>query len=296
MEPSFRPSKQFIIRGGVALGLLAIILVVQTTWFKSLFNKKTAEESASTVTVGDIVDKDSNQNGIMDWEEQLWGLDPTKALTNGVSNKELISQKKKALGIEDNSNELLNETDVLARDLFTLTSALSQSGEVNDQALQGVAAKFGSVIDVKSLQNNYSLKNLPTVKTTETSLNQYYNTMGKILTKYDENSTSIDALISALESGDLSQLSSLKDTAVTYKNLAKEMSVIAVPIGVAEYHLAIINSIYGMSQSFSYIIQLEDNGVNGLAGIALYKGYSNRLGTALVDLSDYFARYGILVE
>lgn len=293
---SFRPSKQFLIRGGVALGLLAIILGVQTTWFKSLFNKKTTEEVASTVTVGDIVDRDSNQNGIMDWEEQLWGLDPTKALTNGVSNKELISQKKKALGIEEDSNESLNETDILARDLFTLTSALSQSGEANDQALQGVAAKFGSVIDVKSLQNNYSLTNLSTVKTTETSLNQYYRTMGNILARYDENSTSIDALIGALESGDLSQLSSLTDTAVTYKNLAKEMSGIAVPIGVEEYHLAIINSIYGMSQSFAYIIQLENNGVNGLAGVAMYKGFSMKLGTALVDLSDYFTRYGILVE
>jgi hypothetical protein len=293
---SFRPSKQFIIRGGIAIGLLTVILTVQTTWFKSLFNKKAAEIPVSTKTVGDIVDKDSNQNGIMDWEEQLWGLDPTKALTNGVSNKELIAQKKKALGIEEESTESLNETDILARDLFALTSALSQSGEVNTQALQGIAAKFGSVVDVKSIQNNYSLKNILAIKTTEASLLQYHATMKKILAKYDENSTSIDTLIQALETGDYSDLSSLKETAITYKNLAKEMASVQVPIGIEEYHLAIINSIYGMSQSFSYIIQLEDNGVNGLAGIAMYKGYSTRLGTALVDLSDYFARYGILVE
>lgn len=297
MEQTFRPSKQFIIRGSVAIGLLAIILTVQTNWFRNIFTKEditTAPEN--TATVGDVVNKDSNQNGIMDWEEQLWGLDPTKALTNGVSNKELIEQKKKALGIDDTVDGNLNETDILARDLFTLTSALSQSDQVNDQALQGIAAKFGSVVDVKTISNHYSLSDLKTMKTSEASLKQYYGAMAKTMSRFTDDAADMEVVIASLETGDFSKISSLTQTATSYKNLAESIRGVTVPVGVQEYHLAIINSVYGIAQSFSYITQVEENGVNGLAGIAIYKGFSQRLTSTLLDLHDYFIRYGILVE
>ncbi len=39
MTQAFRPSKQFLIRGGMATLIVAIILIVQTDWFRALFNK-----------------------------------------------------------------------------------------------------------------------------------------------------------------------------------------------------------------------------------------------------------------
>src|SRR5690348_17285703 len=105
MKEEFRPSKQFLIRGGIATGIVALILIVQTDWFRALFNKPPLPPTTSDKTVGEFIAKDSNGNGIADWEEKLWGLDPTALYTNGVPNKQIIEEKKHALGVSDKNAE-----------------------------------------------------------------------------------------------------------------------------------------------------------------------------------------------
>lgn len=288
-----RPSKQFIIRGSIAIAIIVILLVVQSAWFKNLFHKKAAQ-SPKAVTVGDVIDSDSNGNGIPDWEEKLWGLDPTVLYTNGVSNKEIIEEKKKALGVSDTTDQNLSDNDRLARELFTLTSALGQSDQVDDQTLQAIAAKLGSSIDIKQVSNHYSLKDVQTVSTTSLSLKTYSTTMTKLLSNYDTNTADIDVIINALQTGDTSRLSELSDTATAYTQIAKKMMGIKVPVGVADYHLAIANGFAGIAQSFTYLQQMNDSDVTSLVGVAIYKTYNEKIANALASMRAYFTRYGIL--
>jgi len=297
-NPKFTlPSRAFLKRGGIATGIIALILIVQTPWFQSLFSKKDKKGVAinQNSTIGEVVSKDSNGNGIPDWQERLWGLDPTVATTNGVSNKTIIEQKRKSLQGQSLGEENLNETDIIAQQLYGVTSALGQSG-INDTSLSSIGADLGKSIDLKQPVNKYSAQDLSTTKTTASSLRSYYNTVSSIVSKYDDDTEEISLIISALETEDFSRLSELTQKSIDYKNLSKQLKAIKVPIGVSAYHLNIINGLYGIAESFDYISKLEDNGISALAGISSYKNYSLLIDQTLINMSEYFIDYGIIRE
>lgn len=292
------PSKKFLVRGGIATLVLILILIVQTAWFRALFHKKPLPPvtKGGTMTVGGLVTKDTNGNGIADWEEKLWGLDPTVLYTNGVANKQLIEDKKKALGIADSDTGIENETDLLAKQLFTISTAVGQSDETSSDALKAIGQQLGNDVDLKQITNHYTIANVTTVKTSTASLNAYYNAMSKITNNYKAGSADIDVVISALETGDTSRLPELKDTGASYMALARLLQKVPTPVAIAEQHLALMNGFYGMGQSFSYLLQMDDNGIYGIVGISVYKEYALRADQALSELSDYFVEYGILKQ
>lgn len=295
MSESFRPSKQFIIRGSVAIAIVAIILIVQTDWFRAIFHKKPIEPAVAPQTVGDIVGTDTNKNGIPDWEEKLWGLDPTVLYTNGVPNKQIIDQKKQALGLKTDSNTTDgNETDDLAQQLLTITTALGQSGQVTDADIQTIATKLADSVEFQNESMHYSLKDLQTVQTTTASLQAYYKAVAAVAAKYDTGAADIDVVITALENNDTSGLSALKDTKDWYQQYARALVATKVPVGIENYHLDMTNDVYGISVAIGYLSELPENGANALTGVALYKIYDQKLTAALTNIKNYLTRYGIL--
>lgn len=286
------PSKQFLIRGGIATGVVALILIVQTNWFQGLLGKKGALPDAK-LTIGDIVVQDSNGNGIPDWEESLWGLDPTELYTGDMSNREIIDNKKKALGLTVKDGPL-TENDRLARELFSISTALGNTDSPSITTGGEVATTLGNATPAPVVPNKYRLSNLRTVQTSASSLSSYQKSITSILNKYPSDTVDIDIAIQAVESGDMSRLPELTNAAATYRQLAKELATVPVPIGVIQYHLDIINGYAGVAESFVLMSTLDEDGVRGLAGIAVYKDYALGLTAAQYDLRAYLIEYGIL--
>lgn len=291
---SFRPSKQFLIRGAIATGIVAVILLVQTDWFRALFNKPPLPDVVPSETVGELLTKDSNGNGVADWEEKLWGLDPTVLYTNGVPNKTLIEQKKLALGVNGEGSALPeNETDALARELITIATALGQEGQ-SDATLAAVGAKLADSVEITVANNHYSLKDVRTTTTTTESLRAYYYSFQSITAQYNTGAPEINLLIQALESGDFSRIGELAATKTLYERYAKALIAMTVPIGVEKEHLEIVNSIHAMGLSLGYLAAVGDNATTALAGIAFYRLNDQRLAAAGERVIEYLVRYGIL--
>jgi hypothetical protein len=288
-----KPSKTFIIRASVISGFLLLVLLSQTNWAKRLFNKDKNNTDAATTTVGEVVGKDSNGNGIPDWEERLWGLDPTVLYTEGVSNKEIIEQKKRSLGLTG-TDSTVNETDKLARELFSLTTALGQSGNADAETLKKIGEKLGESTDTKQITNHYSYKDIHPTSTTRKSLTEYHSNVMKIVASFDQSSADMNTVINSLEAGDFSAIGQLDTTQTQYRQVAGQLAALRVPLGVAGYHLSIINGLYGMSDAFGYLKQIDDNAVQGITGITIYKTFALQYQTAVNDLSDYLTQYGIL--
>jgi hypothetical protein len=297
MAESSRPSKQFIIRGSIAIGIVGLILLSQTGWFLNLFHKKEKfVPKPSSVVLNNLLTQDCNHNGIPDWEERLWGLDPCVLYTDGKSNAEIIKEKKEALGVtDDTTGSPENQTDAIAQELFSITTALSQNQDVSDADLQNVADQLGASVNVSSVSNKYSLKDIHTVATSPASLVKYYESLTGIIKKYsDSNDQDITIIINAAETGDYSQLPQLTQTGRDYTSIAQQISALSVPYGVTGYDLDIINSFSGMATSFTFLQQMQNNGTQALVGVALYKIYSTRGDTAFYNLQDYLTKYGII--
>ena len=82
----YLPSKKF-----TAVILFIVVIIVLFFTVKSIvkfFHNRALSKGQPipvSVTVETIVQKDGNDNGIADWEEYLWGLNPNR---NGEKNKE----------------------------------------------------------------------------------------------------------------------------------------------------------------------------------------------------------------
>lgn len=289
-----KPSKKFLIRGGIATGILAILLIIQTPWFSGLFSNKNSKGIAvSDATVGEIVGKDSNGNGIADWEERLWGLDPTATTTNGISNKSIIEAKRKNLqGSEDPGS--LNETDRLARELFGFTSALGGEDSINNESLSALAIKLGQQGVKTDTLPTYTIKDLKTVQTNRKNLSDYEKNLSSVLSSYNKNIPEIDVFIRSIETGDYSQLETLDKSITFYKDLSKKLVKLGTPIGVAQYHLDITNSVAGIGKSFEKMKLLEDNGVMAIVGLSEYRYHDKKLTDALEKLTTYLRQYAII--
>ncbi|MCC7436720.1 hypothetical protein IT402_02515 [Candidatus Nomurabacteria bacterium] len=289
-----KPSKRFLIRGGIATGILALLLIVQTNWFSSLFSKKNINGIAvSDATVGEIVGRDSNGNGIADWEERLWGLDPTVTTTNGVSNKSIIEAKRRTLQNTEEAGPL-NETDRLAREIFGFTSALGTENSISSESLSALAVKLGQQGVKADTLPTYTLSDIKTIQTNRKNLTDYEKNLSSVLSSYDKTLPEIDVFIRSVEAGDYNQLETLDKSIVFYKNLSKKLIKINAPIGVAQYHLDITNSVAGISKSFEKMKVLENNGIMALVGLSEYRYHDKKLDDTLEKLATYLRQYAII--
>lgn len=82
-----------------------------------------------STTIGELVNKDTDGDGIPDWEEKLWGTDPTKKETTpGIPDGLAIQKLKAAQGINETTSsgpENLTHTDEFSRELFSTIAAAS---------------------------------------------------------------------------------------------------------------------------------------------------------------------------
>lgn len=299
MEPldnkksSYRPSKRFLVRGGIATLIVTLILLSQTHWFLSLFGKeKKGLIFTGTETVGQIVGKDSNGNGIPDWEEQLWGLDPTKLTTNGVSHVALIKERRAQLQVEDNAP--LNETDRLARELFSVATALGQSGIGTGEGLDRIGQEIGKNTPTPNTTPHYALSNIRTVTTTGTTLVTYKRDLTKILQTYNATIPEIELIVQSIETGNTDQLDTLNKTVAYYRSLSSQLLSLKVPQSISGYHLDMINSAYGLAEAFEKLKDLNENSVVALVGFAEYRHFAEQMDAATGAITTFLSEYDIL--
>ena len=78
--------------------LVVLFLIKNATTLKntvnSLFNNQKSGLSVSgNIPIGNLINKDTDGDGIFDWEEPLWGLDPTKKETTpGIPDGTLVNK------------------------------------------------------------------------------------------------------------------------------------------------------------------------------------------------------------
>lgn len=294
-KKSVLPSKKFLVRGGIAIILVGGILLVQTNWFAHLFTKKPTAPLSQEKKVGEVLEKDSNNNTIPDWEERLWGLDPTVLTTNGIANKTIIEQKRALISPQTQEEQnALNDTDKIARDLFTFTTALGQEEGTNTDTIETLATKLATQGPQKNIAPVYTIKNIATVKTTIKSLATYKTKLAGTTKEYDATLPEIDIFIQSIENSDYSQVDTVTPAIQQYKKISKTLAGIPVPIGIAEYHLLLINSIAGISRGLEKMQGIEDNGINALVGLAEYRYFDAQLSTAVENITAYLEQYDIL--
>ena len=183
----YLPSRKFIAIVTLIVVFIALFFTIKGVI--SLFHSRKVFKSNGLVpvTVGEVIQKDSNYNGIADWEEYLWGLDPTK---NGPENKEYISSKKAVLAqsgsisTPTDDSKAISENEALSREFFATIVSLQQTGSLDENSLKSISDSIGQKIIATPIADVYIKANLKIVADSTKANNAYYDAYNALVNKY----------------------------------------------------------------------------------------------------------------
>lgn len=288
MDSKYLPSKMFVIRIAVVIAIIAIVFSV--TKIVKYFQNKPNSKTPMKVLVKDIVQKDSNSNGIADWEEYLWGLDPNK---NGPENKEFILAKRKTLAENNNLNTddktvVSTENEALSKEFFATIMSLQQTGNLNEASIASVSEAIGKKIEATPIPDIYTMAMIKTTKDSDASNIAYFTAFNKLLTKYENEDIGkeITIISQGLGTNDPQALYVVRPIASAYRAFGKELVKLPVPNSIAPLQLELANNYEKTGESLDDLTKTILDPMVGMRALINYKKYSDALVTDLNKISE----------
>jgi hypothetical protein len=276
----YLPSKRI----GYIIIILAIIIVVffvlkyipniQKT---TIFSKNTiAENQQASSKIGDIVNKDTDGDGIADWEESIRGTDPSKTDTDsdGVSDFTEIEQLR-AQESANNQNTPETETSIFAKQLFTTVASLQESGNLNEESASKIINQ-ASLSAQKNVQKTFYKKEQLTISPKLTGKVFEKNTTA-ILVKNNVTYESLQKIFAILgtlpDTGEVEGTTIVQDlTAIDtmFKKALGELLKNPVPAQSTETYLKFLNNLQYISENISDMTLIETNPIVSFSAITVY--------------------------
>jgi len=260
----------------------------------------------------EVLDIDSDADGLKDWEETLWKLDPKNPDTdgNGIPDAEEVKKRIAEINakggaddsdkndIESEAYTTDTETDILSKKLFAEYINLKQSGNFNEEA---VIATVNNLV-AEEIQNKkdtqyYFLKDIKTFPSdNKTLLKSYGNSFASIRTKY-KNQYLQNPLVK--EGGvanllDPEFLQGLVRTSEVYRNMAVELLKIAAPKDLIDTHLEILNNYMASSDGLKELSALSTDPVLGMIGTQRHIEAEGKEKNLLSGVAEYLSDNGII--
>ena len=286
----YLPSRKFLAIVLIIVFFIALYFMGKgvISFFK---NRKLAKkDNLVEVTIGGVIQKDSNNNGFPDYEEYLWGLDPAK---NGAKNKEYILAKKKELtdnGVISMTDSSATKNDMLSREFFAAIISLQQTGDLNEESMKSVSESLGKNITATPIDDRYISSMLTLVNSSSTANENYREALGAIITKYENANigSELTFIIQGITKNDPQALYAAKTVADAYISFSQDLMKMSVPRSIINEHLNMANNYEKTGQTINNLAQTLSDPILGMKAIINYKKYSDLLASDLEKL------YGIL--
>ncbi len=294
----YLPSKQFAktiiitICVGVLLFFVGNLLVKKTTWEQK---RNTLAVSASGGE-NDYFSKDSDGDGLYDWEEAVWGTNPflSSSRDDGVSDYDYIQNKKKQLSFDNEyTPNLDNDTEVFARQLFATSAVLNQSGTLNQDDIERFNTGLEMSMNSFNIKDKYTLSNLKLSNVSPLEYGQKIDELYKSTGSLGINELSLIAYM-AQNPDDSDVLEELDEYLKYSEKIINGYLTISVPHNIAGTHLSIVNDIYKISEIVKQAHHLDNDPLRAAMYLGKYDEYTDNLVSNLKFLSGYFASNGII--
>ncbi len=279
---------------------LVVIFLIKTfqsgSWKKETYQSENKNNGLaySDATFVDLVNKDTDGDGVMDWEEGLWSTDPTKKETTpGTPDKVAIEKIKTAQGVavektdttKDSANqndEKLTETEKFSRELFATVAAANQNGNTMDQpTIESLSDALSAKIKNPVVRKVYLLTDIKIgASDDKQAISNYAGALINIQKIYTVNYTVLDVLQKFMvdeNNVDVSVLSKL-DPIINQTNQVMQAGIkMSVPPSLAVMHLNVINSLERLSENLSDIKLYGTDPILSLGAISQYNQNANTL-------------------
>ncbi|MEK7553963.1 MAG: hypothetical protein AAB517_01200 [Patescibacteria group bacterium] len=279
-----------------------------------------AEASAETALLQAIAARDSDADGLPDWEESLYGTDShiTDTFSLGMTDGEAVARGlvvPKAIAdipTATSSPMSLNEdglpsapkggtlTAAFAESFFTIFTAKkaengggdlteSQMSEVASEALASLASVAVPASDYKSA------KDINTIESTQESLLEFATKAEAVFLKNTGNASKSEILYlqDAIEKNDESAFSHIAEIAKMYRDTAVGLSVLPVPRELAGDTLSLINAMMRVSGIASDFAKANTDPLATMLALQQYPKAVLALGNAFINIGKIYKTAGV---
>lgn len=262
-------------------------------------------------------DKDSDNDGLKDWEETLWKTDPNNPDTDGdgTLDGDEINQGRNPLkpGPDDlysknysfaadktnsNSAEQLSVTAKLSRDFLSqyLAAKALNGGKLDESTKENLINSFSSNIDLSISSRIHNLSDFKiSSDNSKEAIRNYGNQLGAIIKKYSEPAPEMELIVfkRAIESNDQAELKKLDKNINAYDNMTKEFVNLTIPSSAQEIHLNLVNSFAYIKEIISNLQNFFQDPVGSLAALKQYQDASKTMSDTLTSIDNYFRDNGV---
>lgn len=252
-----------------------------------VYNKTTLEE---------LVNKDSDKDGVLDWEEALWGLNPKqKETTPGIPDSVAVSKMKTeqlnssgTSDVSNTNNESLTQTDKFSRELFATMATLSQDKTIDQATADKISNSLAEQIQNTAPEKVFLLSDFKIIKSDlYKDIKKYSDTFDNLFPKDPVKYTVLDVLQQLTQDSnniDTSVLSKLEPIIIQSQKIIDGMTKMEVPQSLASLHLDFINTLQRVVENLNNIKLFDNDPIVALSGISQYEKNSSLLGSSVENL------------
>lgn len=287
MNKEYLPSKTFIIRIASILIIIGVVFGIYQTY--KYFKNRSSNNGLSVIKEIKKGIDDDNNNGIPNWEESLWGLDPAK---DGKENKKIIDEKKASLSIYSNDSYsdkyMSQDNKELTKEFFSVLMSLQQSGNLDEESIQLLSENIGQKIEAVPIQDVYTIDMIKTVSDSEDANITYFESLNALLSKYENEDIGqeLTILSQGLGSNDPQAIYVIGPIASAYQAFGRDLIKIPAPNSIAPIQLDLANNYEKTGQSLAGLTKTLSDPIVGMRALINYKQYSDALVGGLDKLSE----------
>lgn len=279
--------------------ILAVILVsfVVYTLIDNAKERKEARERGIDVSFveGQESTVDTDGDGVYDWEEKLWGLNPNNPDTDGdgISDGIYVRTKKsvevrRTLGIE-NVETNLTETEKLGRSLYTTLLAISESGgSLNANSQSQISENISEyALSIPLNGEFYFREDLNLVEDTKENSYRYREKVLALLEEFPVEAADIELIMQAVENSK-PYATRINNLSIEYESFLIELSELEVPYAIAGRHTELLNGIANLTGGLKNLNQGEPDELLSLSLLAQMDNILNHIGNSVTYMNQYF--------
>lgn len=324
MKPSKKILLLLILAGGVLAGAYFFKLQKDGTENSQLTAVQNSSQTGNT-----IYEKDSDNDGLKDWQEILYGTDPNNPdtdgdgtpdgeevrlgrnpLAKGPNDKILPTQPAtQTTGNQNQTNPSSatnstsqttadnSETQKLASNFLSEYLALKNAGVTIDAATQQkLVADLLTKVDTGGKARIYGLSELQIApKDDAAALKNYGDFLGTII-KNDSPKTAeneLDIFINSVKNKDSVEIKKLDQIIAGYKKISSDILLLPVPRSALSSHLDFINSISAVSSAIEEMSVIWNDPIKAMPGVSHYQDSRQALGSSVKNLANFFKQKGV---
>ncbi len=297
----------------------AVLIIGAYLLARNIGSPPFAEASAETALLQAIATRDSDADGLPDWEESLYGTDShiTDTFSLGMTDGEAVARGlvvPKAIAdisTASSSPMSINEdglppapkegtlTSAFAQNFFTLFMTAKEAnggGDLTESQMNDVASQaLASLASIVPSSDYKSAKDINAIESNKESFSEFAVKAEAVFLKNTGNASKSEILYlqDAIEKNDETAFTHIAEIAKMYRDTAVGLSVLPVPRELADDTLKLINAMMRISGIASDFAKANTDPLATMLALNQYPQAVLALGNAFINIGKIYKTAGI---